>query len=297
MKIKVLAGLIISSTILFYGCKDEGEQPDDIIVIEESSIGDETHVKQVKMIFYNVPSPLEMANLLEEAGAYYNGDLLNSYKSYERYTTNSKLAANLGIYGADLSYTRMFDQIQSTVNYLASIRKMSDGLGIPEEEGSFTVQRIEENMQNRDSILHIISETYSTADAYLKENGRGGTAALIILGGWIEALYIATNIVGEEEPNEKIIKHIAEQKYSLNNLIELISVYEDEIGIQEYLPMMKDLQSKFEQIEINYTKGQVITDNEKMTTTIDSKVVIDVTPEMIKEIGIIVEDIRAKIIE
>ena len=58
---------------------------------------------------------------------------------------------------------------------------------------------------------------------YLKENYRGATAALIIMGGWLDELYISTHIIDEENPDESIVNHIAEQKHSLENLIELLS--------------------------------------------------------------------------
>ncbi|GAB4300061.1 MAG: hypothetical protein Kow0068_23460 [Marinilabiliales bacterium] len=287
--------LIIISII---SCKsdntNDNNSSDDININDTLT---EKHKKNVKMIFYNVPSPMELAQLLQQTGAEYNSDILNDYRNYEKYTTNSKVALNLGIYGADLSYARMFDQIQSSVNYLSSIRKLSDFLGIPQEEGSFAVSRIEENMENRDSILIIISETYAEADSYLKENGRGGTAALIIIGGWIEALYISTHIIDEYNPNQPLLNLIAEQKYSLNNLIELAKTYPDDEEVLECIPFLKELESKFEKIEIIYKKGAVITDEENKTTTIESQTIVNIPDGLIKEIGIIVEDYRNKIIE
>ncbi|MFH2096849.1 MAG: hypothetical protein ABIJ16_14160 [Bacteroidota bacterium] len=299
----VKLGLLFFLSVVFFAftqsCKSDadssanGETNENI---DEDVLSYKEHGKKVKMIFYNVPSPIEMAKLLEESEMDYNPEILNSYDNYDKYTTNSKTALNLGVYGADLSYTRLFDQIQNSVNYLASIKKLSDGLGIPQEEGSFTVSRIEENMENRDSILLIISQTYSTADAYLKENDRGSTAALIILGGWIEALYIATHIIDEKNPDRKVLERIAEQKFSLSNLIELINSYEDE-DLDPFVPQLKELQAKFEKIEITYTKGEVITDEVNMTTTIQSQSHIEVSIDNIKEIGTIVEGIRMEIIE
>lgn len=293
---KILLAVIVIS---LFSCKSDNtaDNTNDINSNNPDDTLKEEHIKNVKMIFYNVPSPIELAHMLHLSGADYNSDILNDYQYYERYTTNSKLALNLGVYGADLSYTRMFDQIQSSVNYLSSIRKISDLLGIPQDEGSFAVSRIEENMENKDSILVIISETYANADSYLKENNRGGTAALIIIGGWIEALYISTHIIDENNPNQELINLIAEQKYSLSNLIELSKSYQDDEEVQACIPILKELEAKFEQIEITYTKGEVITDEEAMTTTIESQTVINAPMNLIKEIGTIVEENRKEIIE
>lgn len=290
---------LIIITSLFYSCNnsDQNIETDNDGIIDDSDSSLNEHKKKVKMIFYNIPSPVEMASILQKTSPGYNSEILNPHNIYSKYTTNKKVALNLGVYGADLSYSRMFDQIQSSVNYLSAIKKLSDNLGIPQDEGSFTVSRIEENIENRDSILTIISETYSTADAYLKENGRGCTAALIIVGGWIEALYIATQITKEDGVNQEILEKIAEQKYALTNLIELAKTYKDDDDIKDLLPELEELNKKFENIEITYTKGEIITDEVNKTTTLKSQVSIDVTPEVVSEIGIIVERIRTSIVE
>ena len=145
------------------------------------------HSKKVKKIFYNVPSPIEMTAVIQKSGTEYKPEILNSYKFAGKYIKVPKQALILGVYGSDLSYVRLFDQIQLSINYLSSIKKLCDELNIPEEQGSFAISRMETNMDNRDSLLQIITETYASADLYLKENERGNTATLIILGGWIEA--------------------------------------------------------------------------------------------------------------
>jgi hypothetical protein len=111
----------------------------------------------------------------------------------------------LVLYGSDLSYVRLFEQIQLAINYLSSIKKLCDAIEIPEDQGSRAIQRMEKNIDNKDSLLQIISETYASADSYLKDNDRGNTATLVILGGWIESLYIATQIADYANPSNKEI--------------------------------------------------------------------------------------------
>ena len=208
-----------------------------------------------------------------------------------------KQALILGVYGSDLSYVRLFDQIQQSINYLSSIKKLTEDLNIPEEQGSFAVSRLENNMNNRDSLLQIVTETYSSANAYLKENERGNTATLIILGGWIEALYISTNIVDFDNPkNKQVINRIAEQKYSLSNLIELIKGYPNDKELKEYLPLMNKLHNEFSLVDIKYEKRDVVTDENKKLTTINSIVTINISKSTFEEIKKTITEIRNKII-
>lgn len=298
---KILLILLLFSFIgYFSGCGNSSDIDPDIEDIDDinddTTYLDPSHVNQVKKIFINIPSPIEMATIMQQAGASYDAELLNSVDNIDKYTTIANSALNLGTYGADLSYTRMFDQIQESVNYLSVIRKLSDRLGIPQDEGSFAVGRIEENIDNRDSLLLIITETYATADTYLKENDRGSTAALIIMGGWIEALYISSHIIDRENPNKEIMNRVAEQKYSLENLVALMECYENDESISEFIPNLKTLRTAFDKIEIVQTDGPVNTDTVKKMTTIGGNTQINVTMENINEISSIVSSIREKVI-
>lgn len=255
------------------------------------------HSKKVKKIFYNVPSPIEMTSVIQKSGALYKPEILNSYKIADKYVNASQQALNLGVYGSDLSYVRLFDQVQLSINYLSAIKRICDELNIPEEQGSFAISRMEKNMDNKDSLLQIISETYSSADAYLKENERGNTATLVILGGWIEALYISTNIIIFDNPkNKDVVDRIAEQKYSLKNLIELIKSYPEDKELQSYLLLLYDLNKVYEAVDIEYIKGDVVTDKDKKLTTIYSKAIVKIDKATFEEIKKTTAEIRKKVI-
>ncbi len=79
---------------------------------------------------------------------------------------------------------------------------------------------MQSKMNDRDALLDIISETYWNVDAYLKENDRDNISALMIAGGWVEGLYIATQVASTNDSPE-LRQRIAEQKLSLNDLIGL----------------------------------------------------------------------------
>jgi len=291
-----LANIIFVVALLsLFSCNYPTIEEDNLEQGIGDNIEDTTHTKKVSKIFYNVPSPLEMANLIQKSGAEYIEDMLNSPDNQYKYLTTADAAINLGVYGADLSYTRMFDQIQKSISYLSSLKTLSDELGIPNDKGSIAVSRLEENMGNRDSILQIISDTYANADTYLKENDRGNTATLIILGGWVEGLYIATSLA-ENTKNKLIIKRIAEQKYSLNNLIELLKFYKEDKIVEYYIPKILGLKNVFDKIEITYSKAHIITDKEKKITIIDNKAEVKVNIQQIEEIHKIISKIRNEMI-
>jgi hypothetical protein len=181
-------------------------------------------IRKTKNIFYNIPSPMETAALLKKAGADYNAKVLNDVKNVDKYTAASKQALNLGVYGADLSYSSVFNHNQESMFYVSCSKKLADRLGVSSAFNDSTLEALEQNQNDRDALLDIISSTYWNVDAYLKENGRDNISALMIAGGWIEGLYIATQVTKTNDSDE-LRQRIAEQKLSLNDLIELLNSY------------------------------------------------------------------------
>src|SRR5690606_14701784 len=146
-------------------------------------------------------------------------------KNADKYTSASKQALNLGIYGADLSYASVFDHTQESMLYTACVQNLAKRLDVSHAFDQATVDRMERNRNDRDSLLNIISETYWDVDAYLKENERENLSALMIAGGWVEGLYIATHVAKASDSPE-LRQRIAEQKLSLADLLGLLDTYD-----------------------------------------------------------------------
>ncbi|NQU80871.1 MAG: hypothetical protein HQ543_05080 [Bacteroidetes bacterium] len=119
-----------------------------------------------------MPSPLETAMLVKSAGAPYNEGLLNPTDNAGNYTTNRSMALNLGIYTCDLSFASLYDQTQTSISYMSAAKKMADGLGILDAISEETLERLEENVNNREMIMDIVSETFMNSSSYLQENDR-----------------------------------------------------------------------------------------------------------------------------
>jgi hypothetical protein len=183
-------------------------------------------VSRTKAILYSIPSPMETASLLKKAGAEYQMRILNDVNNVNSYTSSSAQAINLGIYGADLSYATVYNHTNESMLYTSCARKLADKLGVMAAFNDTIIERMQTNVGDRDSLMDIISETYWSVDAYLKENDRDNYSALMIAGGWVEGLYIATQVAGSSPANE-LRQRIAEQKYSLNDLSALLGTYDD----------------------------------------------------------------------
>lgn len=285
--------MIFTNTLLCFSCNSNTRSKENT---QENNLAQPQNFDSVKKLFYNVPSPIQVTELMKKMDLPYQPDLMNSVNNADNYLSQADMAINIGIYGADLSYIRIYNQFQDAAHYLAVIKKFTRELGIPEEQEKLTAKRVEENIENQDSLLNIISETFTKSDSYLKENQRGGTAALIVFGGWIETLYLATNIIDLEKPQKELVSLIAQQKHSVKNLIGLLSQYRNEEKINEVLPDLKELDAKFREIEqVKKTPSSLKSKNGK--TIIQNKVTLTASNETIRDIHEINNRIRAKLTE
>lgn len=293
---KLLTTFTISTGIVLMisSCGSEEEKKPEIskeVIDPNSSLNAKFDDK-----IFSIPSPMQMAMLLEESKSPYNEFLLNDLDKVGDYTSEYKKALNLGIYGTDLGYVSIYKQNSIALKYLSTIEKLTSKLGL---EGAFDkdfMSRFEKNSTNKDSMMVIVSDAFKKSDNFLKSNNRKSVSALILVGGWIESMYLACNINKENE-NQKILDRIAEQSETLNTIIELLTDYNKKGEWDELIKDMKDLKFYFDQITINYEYMTPVTNAKKKITTLRHKTVVTVDSSTLNFINQKIESIRGKIIE
>ncbi len=287
--------------IILTGCnrgpKTEGEGSGEFEATGTLNAGTQEQLNTAKRIFYSLPSPLETAMLIKNAGAEYNEDLMNPTSNSSKYITSKSKALNLGIYSTDLSYASLFDQSQATLDYIGVAKEMADGLNILDAIDEATVTELEEQINNRDAIIDIISETLMNSSSFLKENDLEGTASVILVGGWIEGLYIATNLVDENNLDDnKLVERIVDQKLSLDIMINLLEASPEDQDAQAVLEDVKALKTIFDKITINQGEVTAVEDPETNVTTLKSESSIKIPSRVFTELKSKVVEIRSRYI-
>jgi len=312
MNIKLLDNgkqlLLLSAFLLFLlgGCasdKSKGNNNSDTSGLSQdfNSEMDDDLVEKLntaKRVFYSLPSPIETALLIKNAGATYDGDLLNRVENTSKYNTNLKMALNLGIYSTDLSYASLFDQTQATLSYINAAKKMADGLEILDAIDEATISRLEENINNRDVIIDIISETLLNSNSFLEDKGLQNTSAIILVGGWVEGLHIATSLVkpGADLKTNKLVERIVDQKLSLNIVESLLENNKDNAEIQVLLKDVAELKAIYDKITIEQSEITPVEDPNTNVTMLKSTSTIKITKEVFDELTRKVKELRTRYI-
>lgn len=246
---------------------------------------------------FNVPSPIQLAGVIQKVQLPYNKELLNSVNKYQNYTTTFKQALNLGIYGANLGYINVFEQLPDAAAYFGAIRALSKELGIMNTFNEETMKRIERNNGNKDSLLYIASIMYRESDQYLMDAERNEVGALILAGGWVESLYLLTHIQLAKDMKPEIKDLIGQQKSALNNLIDILRPHYGKISNEydSFLENLSELAAIFDDIKVKYTFKSVKTDEANRITIVDSQTETVIDLQHIETISRKIEHLRNSI--
>ncbi|MCF8277780.1 MAG: hypothetical protein K9J17_13685 [Flavobacteriales bacterium] len=288
------SGALALAAIFMVGCvsdvkKDDGGE--GVAEVDSSA----TKLMTIGGSMFSIPSPIQTAMLIEKSGSDYNKGFLNDAKKVTTYATNYQKALNLGVYGADVGYVTIYDQSQDAIKYLGVINKLSDELGITGAFDENTIKRFENNFGKRDSMLNLVAVAYRNSDAFLKDNDRMNVGALVLAGGWIETLYFSTQIAVKDK-NKDVINRIGEQKYTLNNIVKMLTPYYNQPEYDVLVDDLIELAYDFDAIDIQYSYEKPVVDIANKTTKINSKTTVVITPEHLQGIADRVKMIRNKIV-
>lgn len=258
-KIISLGILFVMFVAILSSCKNDNknDKPNDIKIEDE-----------VKEFVYPIPTPFEITQMLQNSGTAFVIDLTNKQDNLELYMTEKSKALNLGVYGADLSYTSTYNKPQETRELLACTKKLTDELGISSMFNQNLVDRVENNMENQDSLYKIVTESYYDTFKFLNNNGKGATSVIVLAGGWIEGIFLATQLASMSMDKASIMQGLAEQKMTAKSILPLLNEYKDNSDVAEVIPLVEELKTVFDKVE-STEEGLVMTEEvfEELLTT------------------------------
>ncbi len=298
LKSAVTIFLII--TLAPVSCKPKQPEKDTFVpsfsTYKTDLVNNDTIVEKNE-IFYGLLTPVEICAIFNRLGVPYDNATLNPVSNKDLYLSSSKASINTGVYGVDLGYLKIFGTGQEMIDYMATIREMSNKLGIPDELLSEPARKIRKDFSNRDTIMTLMNKAYYDLDNYLRNEGRESSAGLMMMGGWIEALYIATQLVyNPDNPDPEVVQKIAEQKYTLTSLLCFMKNYYDDPVVMYYTKKLKYLKNFFDSFEIYFRKGDLEIDTLKQVLR-SSGTEMDITVETLNGIRDYVNKLRTEIVE
>lgn len=259
-KFKIALGIvaILGISIVFQCCGSDGPPTHGQKGKDQSPKTEPTiETEKIFEIIDKIPSPLEISKLIQESGASYNENMLNDVDFAEDYTTKYAQGINLGIYSTDLGYINMYESYTSSLFFLSAIKDVAGELNVDQFFDFKTIRKLAENSENIDSILYISTDGFDRMNSYLRDEGREEVSVLMLVGGWMEALYVLSQVTDKYNTDE-LKERMGEQKMFVKDIIELINFYENDPYFKKLSAKISELKTIYETVEIKKTEGELI---------------------------------------
>lgn len=302
MKNLLLCIITLTLVTFISGCGSGGNRGNQFAFPESDSVpaaeSEMLSQEAIDDIVQNISSPVEMAILLQALNVPYISEHLASTREAENLSTSFMKAIKLGIYGADLGYLNIYEKTGTAIDNLTTINKLADELRVGQFFDFETLKRLAVNKSNIDSLMYLSVHSYNQMDAYLRQTDRGHLSALMITGVWIEAQYLACEVI-KEYPHEELRNRIGEQKIILNDLLLLLRPYKD--SSEDYNNLYNDferIKEVFRGVNISYIAGEpeTIEKDGRIVFLQNEESVVDISDEQLSAVIKITGEVRNKII-
>ena len=208
--------------------------------------------------YISIPSPDEMFSFMKDIGGEGKSTTyLNNPDNYKNYVDTKSKALNFGIYATDFLYCSTFDYGAEGLKYFVNVKKLGDELGISGVISESMSDRIKKNIGKTDSLTDLSNTLYFSAISELEKSDKASVLSLVIVGGWIESMSLVTNMVKKYKADNPAIDRIAEQKYTLDNLLGYLDKYKSDENVASVIVPLNELKGIYDQLKEESTSGTV----------------------------------------
>lgn len=255
----IVIGLLTATLLVSSGCKTTPKNQGTDIPEPKDLPPKENLIPELSG--YPIPTSYDITKHIYQSGAPYIVSLSNPPEKASEYITQRDKVLNLGVYAADLCYATTYLMKQSTMNYLEASKILIDDLGISTTFNVTYAERIENNIDNRDSLIQVVTESFDDTWNYLIENQQDVLARLVVCGSWIEGVYITCKMSATAVDNTAFLEALAKQKNSLNKLVELLEPVKEVEEVSDIYISLSEIREFYEGV------GDIMTDEQLKVLT------------------------------
>ncbi|MGB6045983.1 MAG: hypothetical protein WBG34_00145 [Flavobacteriales bacterium] len=243
---------------------------------------------------YQMPTPNELFQIVRTMSGEGQKRMMSPAKNVERYATTQKKALNFGVYATDLVYASTYKITSEVVRYYLTCKKLGDELGLGGSFSDKDFARLERNLTRGDSLDVISNEAYDRAYRRMQDERMGSTLALVLAGGWVESMHLVSRQVLHFDAEDPLVMRVAEQKTSLDHLIDMMEQYKADPAVSEIRDKLLKLRDIYDTFPVIRSEHQGASPSGRMILGEDVTVIV--TPEGFKDLVDALETMREDII-
>ncbi len=280
-----LAGLLASCSSPAEKPKDK---PDTLVIGGYDASGQTANL-------YEMPTPNELFQIVREMSGEGQKRMMSPAKEVDRYVTTPKRALNFGVYATDLVYASSYKITSEVVRYYLTCKKLGDELGLSGSfsDGDFT--RLERNLTHGDSLDVISNDAYERAYRKMQDDQMGPTLSMVVAGGWVESMHLVMRQVLHFDPADPLVVRVAEQKVSLDHLIDMREAYKSDASVTAMRDQLIKIRDIYDQFPVVRSEHKGASPSGRQVLGDDITIIL--TPEGFDQLSSAVEALREQIIQ
>lgn len=286
------SSFFIALVAILYSCGspvNEGDGKPDALVI-----GGDDASEQAEDL-YQMPTPNELFQIVRTMSGEGQKRMMSPAKNVDRYATMPKKALNFGVYATDLVYASNYKVTSEVVRYYLTCKKLGDELGLGGAFSEADFSRLERNLTHGDSLDVISNDAYERAYRRMQDEQMGPTLALVLAGGWMESMHLVTRQVIHFDAADPLVMRVAEQKTSLDHLVDLMEQYKADPNVSETRDNLIKLRDIYDTFPVIRSQHQGASPSGRQILGDD--VIVIITPEGFKDLVDTLEIMRENIIK
>jgi len=253
-----------------------------------------TEINDDNLITYLIPSPKDMFAFTKEGNLKYSGEVLNAKENADKYIDTKSQEIGFGIYSADLAYTAAFNQTNTAGEYLKVVESLSDKIGLNSVFTESLVSRFKK-IANKDSLLKVTNDTYYDIVKFLEDNDRNTSLSLISVGGWLESLYIVTNLQNTYQKDNDVIQLIADQKNIFENIILSLQQREADPNVADLIKELQPIKEVYDGLEVIKIENPDANNTKTNKIIVGGTTKIVMTEDQYTKLKKVIADVRNKL--
>ena len=240
---------VVLITGLFLACGDEPGQQAAAEKAPALVIGGEDASAQASSI-YQMPTPNELFAIVRQLNGKGQKSAMSAAPKADRFATLPGRALNFGVYATDMVYASNFKLTSEVVRYYLACKDLGGQLGLANAFNSDVQQRLEKNLTHGDSLDVLANDAYYNAYQKLQAEQMGPTLALVLAGGWVESMHLVMAQLNGYDENNPLLARIAEQKVSLEQLIDMMGALKDDVNVAPTRQRLMAIRDIYDQLNV-----------------------------------------------
>jgi hypothetical protein len=251
MKRVVISALFLSFLFACEPKKEENKKPEEVKNEEKK-----TEFKADFNILNAMPDPIEMVDLIKSVGVEYDNTILNKPENIEKYNSDHKMALNVGIYSVDLGYANLHNKTQDAIRFLDATKKITTNLKVNQYFDFEAIKKVTEESKDLNQLILITGQGLEKMRQGLEDEKRTEAVTLVVVGGWLESIYIASQ-VAEKSDKQPLKEKIADQKTVISELVKMIEPNKTSSKhIEDLYNDLKKIEEAYKNINLEATEGK-----------------------------------------